>query len=129
MALAPGGTAHADTVTASTCSPCSSSAPSSPCCEGSRNGARNGRKHRFPPPALRSERRPPAGLTLFALFLARHDDVGIAWSLPVLVVGRVLEACGGCAGMVLGRDVVHYVFDRERSASAIATITLRAWSL
>jgi DHA1 family bicyclomycin/chloramphenicol resistance-like MFS transporter len=42
----------------------------------------------------------------------------------MLIVGRVIEACGGCAGMVLGRAIVRDLFDRERSASAIATITM-----
>jgi len=49
---------------------------------------------------------------------------GLAWSLPVLIVGRIIQACGGCAGMVLGRAIVRDLFDRERSASAIATITM-----
>jgi DHA1 family bicyclomycin/chloramphenicol resistance-like MFS transporter len=62
-----------------------------------------------------------AGLTLF---LAGTILCGLAWSLPVLIVGRVLEACGGCAGMVLGRAIVRDVYDRERSTSAIATIMM-----
>ena len=59
-----------------------------------------------------------------ALFLAGTVVCGLAWSLPMLIVGRVIEACGGCAGMVLGRAIVRDLFDRERSASAIATITM-----
>jgi DHA1 family bicyclomycin/chloramphenicol resistance-like MFS transporter len=58
------------------------------------------------------------------LFLAGTVLCGLAWSLPVLIVGRVLQAGGGCAGMVLGRAIVRDLFDRERSASAIATITM-----
>jgi DHA1 family bicyclomycin/chloramphenicol resistance-like MFS transporter len=59
-----------------------------------------------------------------ALFLAGTVVCGLAWSLPVLIVGRVMEAGGGCAGMVLGRAIVRDIFDRERSSSAIATITM-----
>jgi DHA1 family bicyclomycin/chloramphenicol resistance-like MFS transporter len=62
-----------------------------------------------------------AGLTLF---LAGTMLCGLAWSLPVLIVGRVLEACGGCAGMVLGRVIVRDVYDQQRSTSAIATIMM-----
>src|ERR1700746_1109685 len=59
-----------------------------------------------------------------ALFLAGTVVCGFAWSLPMLIVGRVLQACGGCAGMVLGRAIVRDLFDRERSANAIAMITM-----
>jgi len=49
---------------------------------------------------------------------------GFAWSLPVLILGRTFEALGGCAGMVLGRAIVRDIYDRERSASALATIMM-----
>ena len=77
----------------------------------------------YGPASDRFGRRPVliAGL---ALFLAGTVVCGLAWSLPMLIVGRVIEACGGCAGMVLGRAIVRDLFDRERSASAIATITM-----
>lgn len=68
--------------------------------------------------------RRPVLLAGLALFLAGTVLCGLASSLPMLIAGRVVEACGGCAGMVLGRAIVRDVFDRERSASAIATITM-----
>ncbi len=68
--------------------------------------------------------RRPVLITGLALFLAGTVVCGLAWSLPVLIVGRVIEACGGCAGMVLGRAIIRDLFDRERSASAIATIMM-----
>jgi DHA1 family bicyclomycin/chloramphenicol resistance-like MFS transporter len=68
--------------------------------------------------------RRPVLLAGLALFLAGTVVCGFAWSLPMLILGRVIEACGGCAGMVLGRAIVRDLFDRERSASAIATITM-----
>ena len=77
----------------------------------------------YGPASDRFGRRPVliAGL---ALFLAGTVVCGFAWSLPMLIIGRVIEACGGCAGMVLGRAIVRDLFDRERSASAIATIMM-----
>jgi DHA1 family bicyclomycin/chloramphenicol resistance-like MFS transporter len=77
----------------------------------------------YGPVSDRFGRRPVliAGLVMFLVGTAL---CGLAGSLPVLIVGRVIEACGGCAGMVLGRAIVRDLFDRERSASAIATITM-----
>jgi MFS transporter, DHA1 family, multidrug resistance protein len=77
----------------------------------------------YGPVSDRFGRRPVliAGLVLFLIGTAL---CGLAWSLPMLITGRVLEACGGCAGMVLGRAIVRDLFDRERAAGAIATITM-----
>jgi MFS transporter, DHA1 family, multidrug resistance protein len=68
--------------------------------------------------------RRPVLLAGIVLFLCGTALCGFAWSLPVLLVGRTLEACGGCAGMVLGRAIIRDAFDRERSASALATIMM-----
>jgi len=68
--------------------------------------------------------RRPVLIAGLALFLAGTVVCGLARSLPMLIVGRVVEACGGCAGMVLGRAIVRDLFDRERSASALATIMM-----
>jgi MFS transporter, DHA1 family, multidrug resistance protein len=77
----------------------------------------------YGPVSNRFGRRPVllAGLTLFLLGTVL---CGLAWSLPVLIVGRTLAALGGCAGMVLGRAIVRDIYDRERSASALATIMM-----
>lgn len=66
--------------------------------------------------------RRPVLLGGLSLFLVGTVLCGFAWSLPALIVGRALAALGGCAGMVLGRAIVRDVYDRERSASALATI-------
>jgi DHA1 family bicyclomycin/chloramphenicol resistance-like MFS transporter len=68
--------------------------------------------------------RRPVLIAGLGLFLAGTLVCGLAWSLPMLFIGRVIQACGGCAGMVLGRAIVRDLFDRERSVSAIATITM-----
>jgi DHA1 family bicyclomycin/chloramphenicol resistance-like MFS transporter len=68
--------------------------------------------------------RRPVLIAGFVLFLAGTALCGIAWSLPALITGRTLQALGGCAGMVLGRAIVRDVYDRERSASALATIMM-----
>ncbi|MBV9860094.1 MAG: multidrug effflux MFS transporter [Alphaproteobacteria bacterium] len=68
--------------------------------------------------------RRPVLLFGLALFLLGTVLCGLAWSLSALIVGRVLQACGGCAGMVLGRAIISDVCEREAAASAIATVTM-----
>src|SRR4029077_17634468 len=68
--------------------------------------------------------RRPVLVAGLALFLGGTVLCGLAWSLPALIIGRTLQALGGCAGMVLGRAIVRDVYDRERSASALATIMM-----
>ena len=68
--------------------------------------------------------RRPVLIAGLALFLAGTVLCGLAWSLPALIIGRTLEALGGCAGMVLGRAIVGDVYDRERASSALATIMM-----
>ena len=46
--------------------------------------------------------RRPVLIAGLVLFLAGTLLCGAAWSLPVLIVGRVLQALGACAGIVLG---------------------------
>jgi DHA1 family bicyclomycin/chloramphenicol resistance-like MFS transporter len=58
------------------------------------------------------------------LFLIGTALCGLAWSLPALLIGRLLEAGGGCAGMVLGRAIVRDIYDRERSTRALAMIMM-----
>ncbi len=68
--------------------------------------------------------RRPVLLAGLSLFLVGTVLCGFAWSLPALIIGRTLAAIGGCAGMVLGRAIVRDIYDRERSASALATIMM-----
>ena len=68
--------------------------------------------------------RRPVMLWGLMLFLAGTSLCGLAPSLPVLIFGRVLQALGGCAGMVLGRAIIRDVYDRERAASALAAVSL-----
>jgi MFS transporter, DHA1 family, multidrug resistance protein len=68
--------------------------------------------------------RRPVMLWGLVLFLAGTLACGTAPSLTILILGRVLQAVGGCAGMVLGRAIIRDVCDRDRAAGAIATVTL-----
>jgi DHA1 family bicyclomycin/chloramphenicol resistance-like MFS transporter len=77
----------------------------------------------YGPVSDRFGRRPVLILGL-VMFLAGTLLCGIAWSLAALVVGRVLEACGACAGIVLGRAIIRDVYEREAAARGIALVML-----
>ena len=47
-----------------------------------------------------------------------------AASIEALIGGRVLQAIGGCAGMVLARAMVRDVYERDETASVIAYVTM-----
>jgi DHA1 family bicyclomycin/chloramphenicol resistance-like MFS transporter len=77
----------------------------------------------YGPVSDRFGRRPVLLLGL-VMFLAGTAVCAFAWSLPVLVFGRVLQALGGCAGLVLGRAIIRDVCDREGAARAIALVMM-----
>src|SRR5437868_12143164 len=54
----------------------------------------------YGPPSDRFGRRPVV-LAGLAVFLAGPALCGLAWSLPALIAGRVLQALGACAGLGL----------------------------
>lgn len=68
--------------------------------------------------------RRPALLSGLVIFLVGSLICAFANSIGLLIFGRVVQAAGGCAGMVLGRAIVRDLYDREKSASAIAYITM-----
>jgi DHA1 family bicyclomycin/chloramphenicol resistance-like MFS transporter len=77
----------------------------------------------YGPVSDRFGRRPVllAGLTLF---LGGTLICGLAPSLPLLIAGRVAQALGACAGLVLGRAIIRDVHDREGSARGIALVMM-----
>jgi len=62
-----------------------------------------------------------AGLVVF---LVGSLVCAFASTITWLVIGRVIQAAGGVAGMVLSRAIVRDVYDRDQSAVAIAYITM-----
>jgi DHA1 family bicyclomycin/chloramphenicol resistance-like MFS transporter len=77
----------------------------------------------FGPVADRYGRRPTllAGLAIFA---TASLLCSLAGSLQMLIVGRVLQAVGGCAAAVVARAMVGDCYDRERAASVLAFVTM-----
>ena len=72
--------------------------------------------------------RRPVLIAGLLVFLVGTLLCGLAWSLAALIFGRVLEAFGACAGIVLGRAIIRDVYDREAATRGLA-IVMMAMSL
>jgi DHA1 family bicyclomycin/chloramphenicol resistance-like MFS transporter len=68
--------------------------------------------------------RRPVMITGLAMFLLGTLLCGVAWSLPALIFGRVLQALGACAGIVLSRAIIRDVYDREMAARGLALVMM-----
>src|ERR1700722_20383426 len=68
--------------------------------------------------------RRPVLIAGLLLFLGGTALCGFAPSLPVLIAGRVAQAVGACAGLVLGRAIIRDVYDRDASARGIALVMM-----
>lgn len=64
--------------------------------------------------------RRPLLLIGVALFLAGSLLALFAASIEMLIAGRLIQAVGGCAGLVLGRAIVRDLYERDKAASVIA---------
>lgn len=67
--------------------------------------------------------RRPLLLGGLALFLIGTAAGYFSASIEMLIASRVLQAIGGCAGIVLTRAIVRDLFDRDRSASVIGYVS------
>src|SRR3954453_2239487 len=68
--------------------------------------------------------RRPVLIAGLVLFLIGTLLCGAAWSMPMLIAGRVLQAAGACAGIVLGRAILLDVYDRDAAARGLAVIMI-----
>ncbi len=68
--------------------------------------------------------RRPVLLAGMTLFVAGSLGCMFAGSITELIMGRVVQATGGCAGLVLGRAMVRDIWDRDTSASMLGYITM-----
>jgi DHA1 family bicyclomycin/chloramphenicol resistance-like MFS transporter len=77
----------------------------------------------YGPMSDRLGRRP---LLLFglSLFVVASLLAAAAPNIETLIAARLLQAIGGAAGIVLARAMVRDVYDREKSASVIAYVTM-----
>ena len=68
--------------------------------------------------------RRPVLIAGLALFLAGTLLCALAWSLAALIIGRLLQALGACAGIVLARAIIRDVYDREAAARGLALVMM-----
>jgi DHA1 family bicyclomycin/chloramphenicol resistance-like MFS transporter len=68
--------------------------------------------------------RRPVLLVGLAAFVAGSLACALAPSIELLIIARIVQSIGGAAGMVLARAIVRDLYDRERSASVIAYLTM-----
>jgi DHA1 family bicyclomycin/chloramphenicol resistance-like MFS transporter len=68
--------------------------------------------------------RRPVLLAGIALFLVGSLGAALAGTIETLIAARIVQAVGGCAGLVLGRAIVRDTHSREESASMIGYITM-----
>ncbi|NKB49461.1 MAG: Bcr/CflA family efflux MFS transporter [Alphaproteobacteria bacterium] len=73
----------------------------------------------YGPASDRFGRRPVMVIGL-AIFLIGSVICAVAPSIWILILGRVVQAIGGAAGMVLSRAIIRDLFDRETAAKMLA---------
>jgi DHA1 family bicyclomycin/chloramphenicol resistance-like MFS transporter len=77
----------------------------------------------YGPLSDRFGRKPPL-YAAFALYALGALACALAVSLDMLTVARVVQALGGCAGMVIGRAIVRDRSDVSESARAFSTLAM-----
>ncbi len=68
--------------------------------------------------------RRPALLGGLVVYLAGSLACVAAPTIEALIAGRVLQAVGGCSGIVISRAVIRDVYERGRAASVLAYVTM-----
>src|SRR5258706_11287163 len=68
--------------------------------------------------------RRPTLLVGLVIFEAATALCAVAPSLMMLIVGRIVQAVGACATMVVVRAVVRDSYERERAASVLGFVTM-----
>jgi DHA1 family bicyclomycin/chloramphenicol resistance-like MFS transporter len=68
--------------------------------------------------------RRPALLVALVLYVGASIVAGLAPNITVLVIARVVQALGGCGGLVLGRAVVRDGAAEGQAASQMAMLTM-----
>lgn len=77
----------------------------------------------YGPLADRHGRRPVL-VAAVVLFVAGSVVATAAPTIELLIFGRIVQAAGGVAGLVLSRTIVRDLFDRSRAAEMIAWLTV-----
>lgn len=68
--------------------------------------------------------RRPALIGGLFIYLAGSLLCAVAPSIGWLILGRIIQAAGGCAGLVLSRAIIRDLYAREQAAMVLAYITM-----
>ncbi len=68
--------------------------------------------------------RRPVLLAGIGIYIVGSVLCALAPSIELLVAGRIVEAVGGVAGIVLARAIIRDVYSRDQSASALGYVTM-----
>lgn len=68
--------------------------------------------------------RRPVFLAGMVLFIAASLACAFAETIGQLIIGRIVQAAGGCTGLVLARAIIRDLYDRDEAASNIAYVTM-----
>ncbi|MFO1037064.1 MAG: multidrug effflux MFS transporter [Geminicoccaceae bacterium] len=68
--------------------------------------------------------RRPALVGGLAVYLAGSLLCALAPSITLLILGRIVQAAGGCAGIVLARAIVRDLWQRDHAASVLAYVSM-----
>ena len=68
--------------------------------------------------------RRPVILLGLGIYLLGSVICACATTVEILIAGRVIQAAGACAGLVIGRAIIRDVFGREQAASNIGYVTM-----
>ena len=68
--------------------------------------------------------RRPVMLLGLSLFLLGSVAASLATSIEMLIGSRIIQAIGGCAGIVLSRTMIRDVYEQDLAASKIAYVTM-----
>lgn len=66
--------------------------------------------------------RRPVLLAGMGLYLAASMACAMAPGIGTLIIGRVAQAAGGCAGMVIARAIVRDAWDRDQATRVLAAV-------
>ncbi|MEP3304584.1 MAG: MFS transporter, partial [Roseibium sp.] len=68
--------------------------------------------------------RRPVILAGMALYVVGSVLCLLAPTIEILILARVVQAIGGCAGLSLGRAIVRDLYERDKAASMIGYVTM-----
>ena len=68
--------------------------------------------------------RRPVFLAGMVIYIAASIACVFASTIEQLIIGRILQAFGGCAGIVLARAIIRDLYERDRAASLIGYVTM-----